>query len=145
MIYELIKLQRVCHDICRAACMCIGDGCVCMNCQTRTTDKGRSSPFPRNCMWIGRSDKCAYDLVWRDKLEGVDWRIILKGIFKNDFRMWTGVVWLRIGTNCRLTWTQKWTLSVDEGWGLLCCTEMVGGSYTGWTNRTWWFTDRGFD
>jgi len=30
---------------------------------------------------------------------GVEWRIILKWIFRNwDMRAWTGFIWLRIGT-----------------------------------------------
>ena len=37
----------------------------------------------------------------RDHLKepGVDWRIILRWIFRKwDVRAWTGLIWLRIGT-----------------------------------------------
>jgi hypothetical protein len=44
------------------------------------------------------------NLMERDNLEdvGVDWRIILKLIFKTwDGEAWTGLFWLRIGTGDR--------------------------------------------
>jgi hypothetical protein len=47
----------------------------------------------------------AYRILWGDLREGnhlgdpgVDGRIVLKWIFKNWDGVWTGLIWLRIGT-----------------------------------------------
>jgi hypothetical protein len=45
---------------------------------------------------------------WRDP--GVDWRIILKRIFRKwDVGVWTGLSWLRTGTGGRYLWMRWWT------------------------------------
>jgi len=54
----------------------------------------------------GRQERCNRGFLWgdlreRDHLEnlGVDWRIILKWVFKKcDEEPWTGLIWFRIGT-----------------------------------------------
>jgi hypothetical protein len=45
-----------------------------------------------------------YDVMERDRVEdpGLDRKVILKGIFrKSDGEVWTGLLWLRVGTGGR--------------------------------------------
>jgi hypothetical protein len=57
------------------------------------------------CSTYGGKDRCIQDFGWGYLREGdhlgdpgVDWRIILKLIFKKWDGAWTGLRWLRIGT-----------------------------------------------
>ena len=71
------------------------------------------------------------------------WQDNVKMNFKErDGRAWTGLVWLRVGTSCRLLWTRYWTfvfhkmrwiswlaeeaLASQEG---LCYVALLGNTY----------------
>jgi hypothetical protein len=55
---------------------------------------------------------------------GVRGRITLKLIFRNyNGRVWTGLIWLRIGTSGGLLWRRWWTLGFHKIRGIFWLTE----------------------
>jgi hypothetical protein len=63
---------------------------------------------------------------------GIGGRIILKLILEKwAGRMWTGFIWLRIGTSCWLLWTRWWTFRFHKGWDISWVAKRILASRKG--------------
>jgi hypothetical protein len=66
----------------------------------------------------------------------VDGRIILEWILgKQGKKVWTGFIWLRIGTSGALLRTRQWTFGFHKRWGISWLAEWLSASQEGLCSR----------
>jgi hypothetical protein len=86
------------------------------------------------CLTHERNEKCTQHVNRKNQTEeqGIDGRMILKWILKRqDMRVWTALIWHKIGYSGALLWIRKWSFGFHKSWRLLWAAEGLSSTKKG--------------